>query len=901
MKSVRAFFLLLFGTVASPAFAEGIIGTVKDPTGAAIDDAEVLVLTPHRAVVASARTGSAGRFEASSVAPGSYLLIVRARAFGEEQLAVDVSSGKPTTVDVTLQVAGIQEDVTVTATPGEVLDQFRATQPVNVINADEIEQRAMTVLGQAFEEEPGVALQRTSPTMAGVFVRGLTGNKVNVFVDGVRYSNGAQRGGVNTFFDLVEPTGLETIEVLRGPNSAEYGSDALGGSIQLLGKVPALSASGTPEFGGRLGVRGGTGHKTGAGNLALSYGRSNYALYGNIAGQRVGELRPGDGVDSHSAITRFLGLPSTTFLDDRLPDTGYHQYGGQIKLNWTVNPNTQVVSSYHSSRQDGGDRRDQLLGGDGNLISELNDLTLDLFYVRVERLMDSWFNHASLTYSLNSQREERVNQGGNGNPRATIGHEPERTTANGFQGALTRELSARQSLQFGGELYLEALTSDAFNVNPVNGAISPRRPRVPSGATYRNGGVFAQTGYELVPSKVKLVGAVRWGGASYEADAADAPVVDGRPLWPDDSLSASSVTFRAGTVITPVDEWSFSTSVSRGYRTPHMTDLGTLGLTGSGFEVAFADVEGLGGTVGNSAGAAAVSTGQPVEQVGPESSISWDATARFRKNRIRGEFSAFVNNVHDNIQKQALILPQGAVGTPIGGEMITQQLPTGVVFVAASAAPVLVRDNFDNARIWGIEASAEVPLAPSLTLNAIYTYTHARDTETDLPPNIEGGTPAPTAWLMVRYAPAGSRWWVQPYLQIAADQPNLSSLDLSDRRTGSERTRTSIRNFFINGATARGWVNAGPDGAIGTADDLLSVTNETVTQVQNRVLGTANSSVLFNAVQGFTMVGVRGGLRFGPHEVLIEAENLTDENYRGISWGMDAPGFGINARYVLRF
>ena len=62
-----------------------------------------------------------------------------------------------------------------------------------------------TVVAQAIEGEAGVALQRTSPTMAGMFVRGLTGNKVNVFVDGVRYSNGAQRGGVNTFLDLIEP------------------------------------------------------------------------------------------------------------------------------------------------------------------------------------------------------------------------------------------------------------------------------------------------------------------------------------------------------------------------------------------------------------------------------------------------------------------------------------------------------------------------------------------------------------------------------------------------------------------------------------------------------------------------------------------------------------------------
>jgi len=54
-------------------------------------------------------------------------------------------------------------------------------------------------------------------------------------------------------------------------------------------------------------------------------------------------------------------------------------------------------------------------------------------------------------------------------------------------------------------------------------------------------------------------------------------------------------------------------------------------------------------------------------------------------------------------------------------------------------------------------------------------------------------------------------------------------------------------------------------------------------------------------VKGFTAVGVRGGIRLGRHELFIDAENVTDENYRGISWGMDAPGIGVNLRYVLRF
>ncbi len=78
----------------------------------------------------------------------------------------------------------------------------RTAQPVTVIESPAIELRAKAVVAQAVAEEPGVHLLRTSPTMAGIYVRGLTGNKVNVFFDGVRYSTGSARGGVNTFLDL---------------------------------------------------------------------------------------------------------------------------------------------------------------------------------------------------------------------------------------------------------------------------------------------------------------------------------------------------------------------------------------------------------------------------------------------------------------------------------------------------------------------------------------------------------------------------------------------------------------------------------------------------------------------------------------------------------------------------
>jgi hypothetical protein len=80
----------------------------------------------------------------------------------------------------------------------------------------------------------------------------------------------------------------------------------------------------------------------------------------------------------------------------------------------------------------------------------------------------------------------------------------------------------------------------------------------------------------------------------------------------------------------------------------------------------------------------------------------------------------------------------------------------------------------------------------------------------------------------VRYATSNSRFWVEPVVHVVGRQDRLSTLDLEDRRTGATRTRSTIRNFFYNGATVRGWVTPGADGVPGNADDVLSITGETL-------------------------------------------------------------------------
>jgi hemoglobin/transferrin/lactoferrin receptor protein len=895
--------LLLMATVvlASPPGGFSIEGRVEDATGGVVAEASVSLLSPQQAPVASTRSDAQGRFRFDSVSPGSYLVVVQAPGFAPQRTAALVKEGAPApSVNIVLEPRAFGEEVTVSARLGNVDDVGRVAQRVNVIGEEDIAFRAKTVVAQAATEEPGVHLQRTSPSIGEFYVRGLTGTKVNVYVDGVRYTTGAQRGGVGTFFNLVEPSTLESVEVLRGPSSAEYGSDAMGGSVQFLTKVPTIPAGGG-SWQGSWDLSFGSADVSYGSALNVSQVGSRFALAATLAGRRSNTLRTGDGIDSHNSVTRFFGLSSEIAIDDRMPDTAFTQYGGRLKLGYALSPTSRLTASYLRGQQDGGKRYDQLLGGDGNLVADLRNLMMDSAFLRWEKT-GTWLDRVSLTYSFGAQREERVNQGGNGNPRAAINHEPERTVANGGQLLLAKTWGAH-SLTAGGDLFFEKIKTPSFGVNPVTNVVTVRRGRVPDGATFDSYGLFVTDAFDAVPGRLRLSGALRWGGSSYEARAVDASVVNGQPLWPDDSLDASSLTFRAGAVFKPGGRgFRLAGYVARGYRVPNITDLGTFGLTGAGYEVSNREVEGLGATVGTTASSTAMSTGDAVRVLDPETSLSYELTARYERGAFTAELTGFLSDIDDNIAKQALILPPGAVGTSLGGEPITRQLPNGVVFVAVATNPVLVRANFDEARVKGLEGRLSWRVAPSWTVDAVGTYIHAEDRTTGLPPNIEGGTPAPELWLSLRYAPRGGRrFWVETYLHAVDRQSRLSSLDLDDRRTGASRSRTSIAAFFTNGARARGLVGNGADGVAGNADDVLLATGETVAEIQDRVLGPGvASSSLFTAVPGYVTFGFRGALQFGSrHEVLVDFENVGDRNYRGISWGLDAPGRGVFIRYRL--
>lgn len=343
------FFLLPFPkTLAQTA----ISGTVKDEKGGLIPAAQVSIKADN--FQTSVLTDENGKFVFDNLpkSASEYELSVYARGFNPDVRKIQAGS----IIEITLMPESLR--FTVTAEYGEKLEKELTPQAVNLISRESILDRSTVFLARVAEQEAGINVQRTSPSLGGIFIRGLAGKNVVVYVDGVRFTNAAQRGGINTFFNLNEPSGLERIEVIRGASSAQFGSDALGGTINLISLNNSINSD-KPIFNGELSANAQTADRSGGSFAILSYGTNRFNLLLNLAGRRINRLRPARGIDSHSALTRFLGI-SSKVLGERLPDTEFTQYGGALRLSYLPTDDLQIIFNYHRSQQDDGKRYDQL-------------------------------------------------------------------------------------------------------------------------------------------------------------------------------------------------------------------------------------------------------------------------------------------------------------------------------------------------------------------------------------------------------------------------------------------------------------------------------------------------------------------------------------------------------------
>jgi hemoglobin/transferrin/lactoferrin receptor protein len=102
------------------------------------------------------------------------------------------------------------------------------------------DQRWVRSLPDALTETPGVLVQKTGYAQSSPFIRGFTGFRTLLMLDGIRLNNAVFREGPNQYFSTIDQYTVDRLEIIKGPASSLYGSDAIGGTINVITRNPEM-------------------------------------------------------------------------------------------------------------------------------------------------------------------------------------------------------------------------------------------------------------------------------------------------------------------------------------------------------------------------------------------------------------------------------------------------------------------------------------------------------------------------------------------------------------------------------------------------------------------------------------------------------------------------------------
>jgi iron complex outermembrane receptor protein len=241
--------------------AEGgasIAGKVLDPQGRTVTGASISLFANNGDAEFRTTADSSGSFRFESLSPGDYLLEARAAGFSEYRVEdVYIQAGTQLKLDLSLAIAPVEEQVSITAssTP-QPADQV--SKALTIIDNASIQERQDYSLGDAVRLTPGLRIQQLGGPGAftEIRIRGLRPEDTAVLVDGLRLRDAsATQADASSFLEDFLVTDTSRIEILRGSGSSLYGTDAIGGVVNVITDQGGGPTHGSIEVeGGGLGL-----------------------------------------------------------------------------------------------------------------------------------------------------------------------------------------------------------------------------------------------------------------------------------------------------------------------------------------------------------------------------------------------------------------------------------------------------------------------------------------------------------------------------------------------------------------------------------------------------------------------------------------------------------------------
>lgn len=440
--------------------------------------------------------------------------------------------------------AVLLKEVSVTATRKNQLSLL-SPYSISKLSLQSIDQFQSRTTPEALIGNAGVFVQKTNHGGGSPFVRSLTGNQNLLMIDGIRLNNATYRYGPNQYFNTIDLFSVESIEVARGTGSVQYGSDAMGGVIQVFTK--SLSFANKPKWSGNLIGRLLSNDVEYSGRGELGYSSANTSFQIGYTTRKFGDLPGGDS----------MGIQQPS---------GYKENAIDLKFKWQLNSQWLLTAAHQQLKQSNVPLYHRV-ALENFAYYQFDPQERQLSYLKMEgKFSNPILSTISFTASSQLNKEKRSYYR-NGNANRFI--EDDRVRTVGFVADVFSVINKKWSANSGIEFYSDKVNSSKQQIAIASGAILNQRGLYPNGARMGNLSLYSLHHFAL--GKFNIEAGVRYNALQIEVDTA--------------LVKPSSFVMNAALLYQLNKNQSIYASYSTGYRAPNIDDMGTLGLVDFRYEV----------------------------------------------------------------------------------------------------------------------------------------------------------------------------------------------------------------------------------------------------------------------------------------------------------------------------
>lgn len=316
--------MLLYVNILSAEVLTGELrGFVTDSESKPLSNVKVTIVEPGISVY----TNIKGEFSFKDIPYGLYNIIISKTGYISASELIDVKSDV-INLNFKLESSLIETSTIDVTSSFEAQDISQSTFSLSSLNSKALSQERSHNLSSTIENIPGVNTISTGIGIGKPVIRGLSSNSVLIVHDGIKHESqqwGDEHSPEISLYDL------DRIEILRGPASLLYGSEGIGGVVNIISKQLQFSGNEKKIIYGDLDLGGFTVNNEGTGNLTLGIGLKNFGIKGHFGLRKSGDVNTPEGILLVNTLNSDV---KDTIYGGKLSNSGTNEIEGGISIGY---------------------------------------------------------------------------------------------------------------------------------------------------------------------------------------------------------------------------------------------------------------------------------------------------------------------------------------------------------------------------------------------------------------------------------------------------------------------------------------------------------------------------------------------------------------------------------------